>query len=263
VIGLHEHVSHSGSADLLAPVVLALVPAVAYVWAARRLHRRGDAWSGWRTTSFVAGMLAVGAAVAVQLPGGEFTAHMAQHLVIGMLAPVLIVLARPVTLVLRVLPRRPRRALLRVLHSRWTSWSISLPLVALLESGGLWILYRTQLFASTQEHAWLHALVHTHVLVSGLLFTFAICQLDPVRRRHTFLPRAATLVLAGAAHAVLAKSLYAAPPPGTHFSQADLAAGAKLMYYGGDIVEIALATVLALQWYRAEGRALRAAPRRA
>lgn len=258
MIAAHDHVPHSsGTGSLTAALLVtaALVAAVAYVWAAHRLHRRGDSWSRRRIASFVVGVLAVGGAAVAQLPGGEFTAHMAQHLVIGMLAPVLIVLARPVTLVLRVLPPCPfRRALLGVMHARWAVWLVSLPVVLLLESGGLWALYRTPLFAVAQERPWLHALVHGHVLVTGLLFTFAICQVDPVRRRHGLVPRAATLVAAGAAHAVLAKSLFAAGPPGTAFPTADLAAGAQLMYYGGDLTEIALALVLALQWYAVQGR---------
>ncbi|MGW7099717.1 hypothetical protein [Streptomyces sp. NPDC054838] len=52
------------------------------------------------------------------------------------------------------------------------------------------------------------------------------------------------------------------PPPGTAFTSADLQGGAQLMYYGGDIAEIALATVLAAQWYTATGRARRRARRR-
>jgi putative membrane protein len=58
---------------------------------------------------------------------------------------------------------------------------------------------------------------------------------------------------------VLAKSLYAYPPPGadsalTSIAPADLQAGAQLMFYGGDAVEIALAVVVAMQWYVAVGR---------
>ena len=55
-------------------------------------------------------------------------------------------------------------------------------------------------------------------------------------------------LLAGAAHAVLAKTLYAAPPTGTSYPEADLHLGAQLMYYGGDLVELALAGVLAGTW---------------
>jgi putative membrane protein len=68
--------------------------------------------------------------------------------------------------------------------------------------------------------------------------------------------RAGCLILAGAAHAVLAKTLYGAAPPNTAFAPTDLARGAELMYYGGDLVEIILAGVLAAQWYAASGREL-------
>ena len=43
-------------------------------------------------------------------------------------------------------------------------------------------------------------------------------------------------------------------PPGTSFAAADLRAGAQLMYYGGDVVEVFLALVLAVQWYATTGR---------
>ncbi|MGK5692865.1 cytochrome c oxidase assembly protein [Streptomyces sp. URMC 128] len=65
-------------------------------------------------------------------------------------------------------------------------------------------------------------MVHAHMLAAGLVFTFAVCQLDPVRRRWSTAVRGATLLAAGAAHAVLAKTLYALPPPGTDFTPADL-----------------------------------------
>jgi putative membrane protein len=105
--------------------------------------------------------------------------------------------------------------------------------------------------------------VHVHLFAGGLLFTFALCQLDPVRHRYGLLPRAAVLVAAGTAHSVLAKVLYGTSPPGTAFPGHDLARGAELMYYGGDLVEIALAAVLAAQWYAAGGRDLDRRNRRA
>ncbi|MEV6379503.1 hypothetical protein AB0M31_08810 [Streptomyces sp. NPDC051773] len=40
----------------------------------------------------------------------------------------------------------------------------------------------------------------------------------------------------------------------TAFTSADLRTGAQLMYYGGDLVEIALAATLAVQWYAARRR---------
>jgi putative membrane protein len=54
------------------------------------------------------------------------------------------------------------------------------------------------------------------------------------------------LVLVAASHAVLAKHLYAVPPAGVPAAEA--ARGAMLMYYGGDVIEIALAVLLCRRW---------------
>ncbi|GHH39012.1 cytochrome c oxidase assembly protein [Streptomyces candidus] len=234
----------------------ALLAVTAYVLASGRLRRRGDDWSRWRVVSFGAGGAGVAWAGVGPLPGGPFTAHMSGHLIVGMAAPLLLVLARPLTLTLRVLPPCAARwRLLALAHSRPVRLLTFPPLAALLDVGGLWLLYRTELYEATQHHPLLHAAVHTHVLAAGLLFTFAVCQVDPVRRRWPLSLRAATLLAAGVAHAVLAKSLYAAPPPGTSLVAGDLHVGAQVMYYGGDLVEAAIGTALAAAWYRATGRA--------
>ncbi|MFF8641084.1 cytochrome c oxidase assembly protein [Streptomyces sp. NPDC015345] len=238
--------------------VAALTLVLAYLAAAARLRRRGDAWPRHRDASFAAGGAALAHAFVGTLPGGPFTAHMVQHLVVAMAAPLLMVLARPLTLVLRALPPgRARRALLTVAHSRPATWLLFPPLAALLDIGGLWLLHRTPLLAAAHHRPLLGAAVHVHVLAAGLLFAFAVCRLDPVRHRWGLAWRGTTLLAAGWAHAVLAKTLYAAPPPGTGFTADDVHTAARLMYYGGDLVETALATVLAAQWYAATGRALR------
>ncbi|MEU0662211.1 cytochrome c oxidase assembly protein [Streptomyces lavendulocolor] len=258
---------HPGPAD--APAALAgpaaaaaaLLLAAAYLMTAARLRRRGDAWPPYRDVSFTAGCAALAWAAAGRSPGGPFTAHMAQHLVVGMAAPLLLVLARPLTLLLRGTPPGPvRRALRALLGSRPAGWLAVPPVAALLDVGGLWLLYRTGLFAATGQSGVARAVVHTHVLLAGTLFTLAVCQTEPVRRRWGLALRGGALLVAGAAHATLAKSLYASPPPGTSFDPADLHTGARLMYYGGDLVEVALAVVVAGQWFT---RPVRAGRRRA
>ncbi|TDC65067.1 cytochrome c oxidase assembly protein [Actinomadura sp. GC306] len=253
---MHHH-DHGPAFDVGPPVavVCALLVVAGYLAAARRLRRRGDAWPWRRDACFTAGGAALAAAAIAPWPGGAFTVHMTQHLLAGMVAPLLLVLARPLTLALRALrPGRPRRALLAVAHWRVSGWLLFPPVAAVLDMGGLWVLYRTPLLAAAHDRPVLHALVHVHVVAAGLLFTAAICQLDPVRRRWGLLLRGGTLLAAGAAHAVLAKTLYAVPPPGTDFAAGDLHAAAQLMYYGGDLVEVALAVVVAVQWYAAAGR---------
>ncbi|MET9509445.1 cytochrome c oxidase assembly protein [Streptomyces flavidovirens] len=235
--------------------VTALAAVAAYLTAAVRLRRRGDAWPPTRDVSFSVGGAALAVTATTPGPGGPFTAHMTQHLIVGMAAPLLLVLARPLTLILRVTgPGRARRLLLAALHSRPATWMVFPPLAALLDMGGLWALYRTPLLTATHHQPLVHAAVHAHILTAGLLFTFAVCRLDPIRRRWNLRWRGATLLTAGAAHALLAKSLFVTPPPGTAVPEDDLQAGARLMYYGGDLVEIAIAITLAVQWYSTTGR---------
>ncbi|MFV2173781.1 cytochrome c oxidase assembly protein [Actinomadura sp. LOL_016] len=263
----HGHGTTSGAEQLptLGAVAAAVLVVAVYLVAAGRLRRRGDDWSRWRDACFATGGAVLAGAVIVPLrldapAGGAFTVHMGQHLVAGMAAPLLLVLGRPVTLALRVLrPGRPRRALVAVAHSRAAGLLIFPPVAAALDVGGLWALYRTPLLAATHDRPLLHAAVHAHMIAAGILFSAAICQLEPVRRRWGPTLRGLTLLVAGAAHAVLAKTLYVAPPPGTAFAAGDLHAGAQLMYYGGDLVELALAAVLAVGWYTTTGRGQRAA----
>ncbi|MGI5171771.1 cytochrome c oxidase assembly protein [Spirillospora sp. CA-253888] len=263
----HQHGTDAGAGvdvEQLAALGSVAIAVSLYLVATGRLRRRGGAWPWRRDASFAAGGAALAVAVAVPLPGGAFTVHMVQHLLAGMVAPLLLVLARPLTLALRALrPSRPRRVLLAVAHSRPAAWLMFPPLAAVVDLGGLWVLYRTPLLAATHDRPVLHALVHVHVVAAGVLFTAAICQIDPVRRRWSLWVRGLTLLAAGTAHAILAKTLYAAPPPGTAFSEGDLHAGAQLMYYGGDLVELALAAVIGVHWYVTTGRAHRHAQRRA
>ncbi|MFJ7216051.1 cytochrome c oxidase assembly protein [Amycolatopsis sp. NPDC098790] len=234
-----------------APAILAVLVLAAYELGAWRLRGRGDRWPPARDAAFGLG---VAAAIFPAAPG--FTGHVLQHVVAGMLAPLLLVLARPVTLLLRTAPLAVRRGLKPVLRSRPAAVLTYPPVAAVLDAGSLWLLYRTGLFAAAGRDPWLHDFVHVHVVLTGVLFTASVCRLDPLRHRVGLGPRAAALVGAAAAHAVLAKSLFATPPPGTAFTVADRQAGAQLMYYGGDLVELGLALVVALSWYAARGRAV-------
>ncbi len=236
----------SGHAGHHLQALLAVAVFAAYEAGAWQLRRRGDRWPPLRDVVFGAGV------AAALVPGAPtFTGHMLHHVLLGMVAPVLVVLARPVTLLLRAVPAAARHRLKRVLGSWPAGVLVFPPVAAVLEAGSLWLLYRTPLFAAIGDEPWLHV----HVFLTGLLFTTAVCRLDPFRHRVGLGVRAGALIGAAAAHAVLAKTLYVTPPPGVLLAVADRQAGAQLMYYGGDVVELGLALIVALQWYAARGRA--------
>jgi putative membrane protein len=213
----HGSVESAISVADLMPALSALIFMAFYLVAVTRLRGRGDAWPWQRDMSFAAGAAVLITAALVQFPGGEFTVHVAQHLLVGMVAPMLLILARPLTLVLRSVHGGLQRTILAI-SSSILAWLVFPPAAAVINVAGLWLLYRTGLFAATRDDPWLHAIVHLHMFVGGLLFTFSVCQLDPLRRRHGLPLRAGCLVVAGAAHAVLAKTLYGVPPPGSDFA---------------------------------------------
>lgn len=244
---MHEHeVTGPGPAQWLGLLVMAGA-VLAYLAGVRRLSARGTPWPLSRLLGWLGGWTCVGAALVGPLTSHDFTIHMAAHVVIGMLAPLLLVFAAPVTLLLRVLPTAHARPVARALASRPAA-VVTHPLTAaLLNVGGLWLLYRTGLYAATLADPWPHLAVSAHVLAAGYLFTFAVLGgPDPAPHRAPVGWRAGTLVAAVAAHNVLAKLLYGDPPVGVHAEQAQQAS--QLMYYGGAPVEIALIVLVCRAW---------------
>jgi putative membrane protein len=166
----------------------------------------------------------------------------------------LLVLAAPVTLALRTLQVRQARRLSWALRSR-PARVVTTPVVAaLLNLGGMWMLYATPLYEAMQQDPLLHLAVMAHFLVAGCLLTAAIIPIDPAPHRAGYPLRMAVVVVALAAHGILARTLYAHPPAGVDI--ADAQAGSMLMYYWGDLIDVAIITVLCAQWYRQAGRKL-------
>jgi putative membrane protein len=248
----------------LIPLALTLLTVVGYAVALTRLRRRGDRWPASRTICLLAGSLCVAAAVLppVSSHDGLFPVHITQHLLLGMTGPALLALSAPVTLALRTLPRAPRRALLRVLRSRPVT-VLSAPATAvILNLGGLYALYLTGLYNAAEHNDLIHAAVHLHMFLAGCLLSWAIIGIDPIRRRPGLRVKLATLAIAGAGHDTLTKLMYAHNLPAGGGSITDRHIGAELMYYGGTIIDLALAIIVMTQWYQATGRELARAARR-
>ncbi len=235
---------------------------------ARRQARRHGSWSGWRTVSFVTGAGLLGMALVPALspfPAGDFRGHMLQHLLIGMYAPLLLVMGAPATLLLRTLPPRHGRVLGRLLHVAPLR-VVTHPVTALvLNLGGLLVLYLTPLYVATTQRPVLHHLVHLHFLVAGYLFAHAIAGPDPAPRRPSVTARLVVLGVAVTGHAVLSQLLYAGALVQVPVSAVELRGAGELMYYGGDIAELLLALAMLTTWRRprAAGRRHLAAGRQA
>ncbi|GAB2679431.1 cytochrome c oxidase assembly protein [Thalassiella azotivora] len=228
----------------------------------RRRGRLGRGWSRWRVASAVTGVALVAVAVSPPLVHWGHTdprGHMVQHLLLGMYAPLALVLAAPVTLLLGALRPRTARRVGRVLASRPVHVFAHPVTAGLLSTGGLFVLYLTDLYALSTRAPLVHWLVAAHLLVAGSLFAWAVAGPDPAPRRPGTATRVVVLLVSAGAHAVLAKTLYARAgelPPGVPVVVEQAEQAARWMYYGGDVAEVLLACALLAGWSRrAAGRA--------
>lgn len=255
----HGHMAGSHVLESLLPALGLLAAAGAYLLLARRARRRNPAlgWSRWRTGWFLSGLLLLGVALlppVAPFAHEDFRGHMAQHMLIGMYAPLAFVLAAPVTLLLRTLPTGPGRRLTAVLHGLPVR-TLTHPAVALaLSTGSLAMLYFTPLYHATVSSPAAHWLLHGHFLLSGCLFAYVIAGPDPAPARPGVRERLVYLGVAIAAHAGISQLMYGGFWVDVHAPLDQVRGGAEIMYYGGDIAELLLAAALVSSW--------RPAPRR-
>jgi putative membrane protein len=267
-----------GPATLLAPqpgswlTVVLLLAAASYLYGVHRLHRRGDRWPLVRTVMFLGPGL--GGIAAVTLTGVHgyddllLSVHMVQHMVLSMVVPIFLALGAPVTLALRTLPPRARRAVLAVVHSR-VARILAFPLVAY----GFFVvtpfvLYFTGLYRSTMTHDWLHELVHVHFIAVGCLFFWPLLGIDPLPGRWPYPARALLMFLATPFHTVLGLTIMQSRDliggdwyPSLRLAWADPAADQRLaggiLWAGGELVSVTVLAVLVVQWMRQSEREAR------
>ncbi|MEU8252810.1 cytochrome c oxidase assembly protein [Micromonospora inaquosa] len=245
------HAGHGAAGPTWLPLFPVALLAGGYLLAAVRDPR---GWDHRRTAAWLVGcaLLAVAVGPLAQTPGDP-RGHMAQHLLLGMLAPLGLVLGAPVTLLLHVAPAPVRRLVGRLLRARPLHLLAHPVTAALLTTGGLALVLLTPLYAAAERQPVLHHAVHLHYLAAGYLFAWSLAGPDPAPRRPGLAVRVGALLVAAAGHAVLSKYLYAQAetlPPGlTDRDPEAFRSAAQLMYYGGDLAELLLAVAVFTTWY--------------
>jgi cytochrome c oxidase assembly factor CtaG/putative copper export protein len=251
------------------------------VW---RMRARGDSWPVLRTIGWVLGwaVFAWATSGAPRVYGSVlFSVHMLMHMTISMVAPILMVLAAPVTLALRTLtPRRddtlgPRELLQGLVHSRFLA-VIGNPVVAAgIFFGSLVVFYYSPLFELALRTHTGHILMTTHFLLSGYLFVWVLIGVDPGPRRWS--PVLLLVVLFGTIsfHAFFGVALTSgttllAPTffQGLHVPWvADLLAdqqqGGAVAWGVGELPTLILALLVARAWVHSDGAETRRLDRQA
>lgn len=262
----------TGARPPLVPTLGILLTAAIYLYGVRRLTARGDAWPVSRSICFVGlGLGTVAIALCSGLAAYDevlFGAHMVQHMLLSMVATVFLALGAPVTLALRTMPRRPRRLLLDLLHSRVVG-VLTFPLVPwLLFVGSPFALYFSGWYAATLQHPLLHDLLHLHFLVVGSLFFWPLLGIDPVPGRVSHPFRMLMLFATLPFHAFLGVAIMSVPDNGNgliapeHYlplvgratAVFQQQVGGGLLWASGDIVGLLFLFVVLAQWMRASER---------
>ncbi|WP_344956433.1 cytochrome c oxidase assembly protein [Actinomadura miaoliensis] len=159
---------------------LVVLGGVLYGAAVVRLRGRGGAWPLTRVVAWYAGLTIVLVATSSGLARYSmvlFSAHLVQHLVVTLLAPVMLWLGAPVALALRALPEgRPRELLDAAAHSRGARL-LAHPVVApALFVATLYGFYFTSLFESSLRNHAIHSLAMAVFLAAGYCYLRAVAS---------------------------------------------------------------------------------------
>ena len=235
-----------------AVVILAVILAAGYMGAMVVSGSKFKSWPVSRLFLWIMGVVtAVGAFVGPigNLAHENFIAHMAGHLMLGMLSPIFFVFSKPMTLLLRALPTEHAKTMSRLLNTSYAKVITNPFLASILNIGGLFLIYKTGLYVWMHEDILLFIIVHLHVFLAGYLFTISMIYVDVTSHRYDFWYRAVALVIALGFHKALSKLIYQSPPETVPVYEGR--SGAMLMYYGGDVIDLILIVILCLHWYRA------------
>jgi putative membrane protein len=247
-----------------------VVAAAGYVLGVRRLHARGRSWPAGRTAAFLSGLAVVLIATESGLAAYDrvlFSLHVVQHILLGMVAPLLLVLGAPITLALQAGSRSAQRGILRVLHSA-PARVLTHPLTAWLLFGtSVVTLYFTPLYELSLRNDWFHVGTHAYFLGAGCLFLAHVVGLDPIPHSlgygarllyvlvllpfHTFVGVALLTmktVIASGWYDQVERSWGASP-------LSDQRTGAGLLWVSGELFGLLCIGTVVYQWMSAEERA--------
>jgi putative copper resistance protein D len=255
--------------DVWLPVILM---ALVYWQARNMVNQRHPAnpVPRWRLWSWLAGLGAIILALASPIEFYDttlFSVHMIQHLLLSFVAAPLLVLAAPITLLLRVAsPHARRRWILPLLESRPVRL-ISHPLVAwCLFAGVMYFAHFSPLFDAALDDFTLHRLEHALFLGTALLFWWPVIGADPSPHRLGYGARILYLALGMPLSSFLGLVIFSAPTVlYDHYATLardwgptpllDQQWAGGIMWAGGDAAFVVALLLTVAAWMRHEERA--------
>ncbi|MFD6163655.1 cytochrome c oxidase assembly protein [Oerskovia sp. NPDC060287] len=268
--------------DLL-PAFACVAALVVYLRWVRRLARRGDKWPVGRTISWCFGIV-----ILFWVTNGGpamyghvlFSAHMVQHMVLAMVVPIFLVLAAPVTLLVRAVPvrkdgsRGPREWVLALVTSKWGQFFANPVVAAVNFAGSMIVFYYTPAFELALTTYVGHLAMLLHFTLAGYLFANALIGIDPGPHRPGWPQRLLLLFATMAFHAFFGVAL----TTGTALlvpewfgllghdwgitAIADQQRGGGVAWGIGELPTLSLAIIVAIMWSRSDDREAKRRDRR-
>ena len=186
-----------------APVVTGFVAVAAglYLWGVLRVRRRHPArpWPPWRTALFLGGLGVVVIATESGIGSYDdvlFWDHMVQHLLLLMVAPPMLVLGQPATLLLHASRNPLHTWTKRFLRSRVVSWLTWPPFTVALYIAVIVGTHLTGFMNTVISNEAVHNAEHVLYLVAGYLYFLPLLGREPIRWRVSYPTRIFLLFLA-------------------------------------------------------------------
>jgi putative membrane protein len=190
------------------------------LWVLWRRAGVGRGVGRWQAAAFAGGIYTLFVALVSPLDAlghALFSAHMAQHMLLALVAAPLLVLGAPLLPLLWVLPGRGRRAAgswwndSRRARALWHGLTGPL-VVCCLFAVILWVWHLPGLYQAAVESALVHALEHASMLFAAGLFWWLVVQ--PLGRRRLNYGGAILLVFITSVHSTVLGALFVfAPTP--------------------------------------------------
>jgi cytochrome c oxidase assembly factor CtaG len=213
-----------------------------------RAAARAPRWSWRRSAAWFAGLAVVGVALLSPLDAHAATsmrAHMAQHLLLVVIAAPLLVAGAPLALALRT-GGAARGAARRLIGSRALGALLHPVVATALLSLALAVTHVPALYDAALDHPVLHAGEHLLYLATAALFWTVVLGVRPQRHRRSVLARFLALLAAMPPMALVGVALMTTSTPVyAHYGLGDQHGAGRLMWVGGTLPMGALALAVA------------------
>jgi putative copper resistance protein D len=244
----------------IAVVITLIAIAVWYLRADWKLAARGRRWPRHRTFFFLCGLVAVDLALqssVATFTASYFQAHVAQHLLLMIIAPPLLALGAPSTLLLQTSSRKVKRTWLMVLKSKPFALLTHPLTVWMLYFGAMFAFFLSQTINVAMHHMWLMDAINIAFLVASTMYWWPLVGIDPVVHwRMGYGARMVNVLLGVAPEMILGLAILTqARPIASMYSLSSTHAGGAILWISTEFSSLIAFVPIFVLWIRSEERA--------